>query len=149
MSNILDKDTALADIMRFRAGMNLETSIEEFRLIDYSIERSKIYIMRDKATNFVQAYVIWADVIEETWQRYLKLGTLPIYSYEWNEGDIGLVIDVVFNPTYRLNILARVPEQFLNPKYVYTRNSKPYKFGKALKKIAGIKQISEGKLITL
>ncbi|OCQ21240.1 hypothetical protein A7985_11475 [Pseudoalteromonas luteoviolacea] len=149
MNSTLDKNTILADIMRFRAGLNLETSIDDFRLIDYSIERAKIYVMRDKTTHFVQAYVIWADVIEETWTRYLRHGITPIYGYEWDEGDIGMVLDVVVNPSYRLNTLRKIPEQFFNSRYVYKRKSNSYEFGKALRKLAAIKCISETKLIAL
>ncbi|WDE05703.1 toxin-activating lysine-acyltransferase [Thalassomonas viridans] len=133
------QDSILAEVMRFRAGLNLPASPDTFRLIDYSISQGTCHVLHDKTTNLVMAYVIWANVIEETWHRYLEHDVKPIYQHEWQEGDIGMILDVVVNPVYKLNMLEKLPEFLYDSRFVYKRKSRPYPLMSLLKKYKAIK----------
>ncbi|MBE0370456.1 hypothetical protein [Pseudoalteromonas aurantia] len=132
-------DVTLAAVMRFRAALNQSTDVETFRLIDYSINQGTCHLMRDKATKILMGYVIWANVIEETWQRYVEQDITPIYRHEWQEGEIGMVLGAAINPVYKLNLLENLPEFFYEKRFIYKKRRKTHQLSKVLKKYAGYK----------
>jgi hemolysin-activating ACP:hemolysin acyltransferase len=41
-------------------------------------------------------YIIWANITRESVDKLLRTGAIPKFSYEWGEGRIKLLLDVVF-----------------------------------------------------
>lgn len=84
----------LVDLVTLRGNVGLSTSPEQLLLLRNAAQTGRAEIFRDHMGTPV-GYVIWADVCAETAARFVRAGTPPFYFYEWDEGAICLVLDVV------------------------------------------------------
>lgn len=69
---------------------------ETLRLIKFSVLQKKYSIYHD-INDSPRGYIAWADVTVETVLKMMRSGSFPRYSYEWDEGDIRLIIDVLMH----------------------------------------------------
>lgn len=133
MKSNISEDTQLASIMRFRAGLNLSTSVNEFKNIDYSLNQGNYHIVFDPNTNMMLAYILWADVAEETLERYMDYNIKPIYLHEWKEGSIGLILDFAVSSIYKFNVLELLPDTFEDARFIYKKSGRSYNLGEVIK----------------
>lgn len=94
----------LAQILNVRANRNLDTSPELARLLISSCNHSQVKII-DTGFKIQIGYIAWMNITRETLYMAATRGKLPSYSYEWREGRLMLIYDVVFLPKW--NRLAR------------------------------------------
>lgn len=81
--------------LRMEAGLGL--SWQELSNLKKSSMFSNIEILSN-ANNTKLGYVAWASVNKETALQLLQYGLFPHYPYEWSEGNICLIVDVLFIP---------------------------------------------------
>ena len=91
MYSVLPMDFATICDIRCMAHSNLDNIV--LRQIKYSVVNGKYHIFYDQV-GIPRGYVIWADVNRETWRRFVRTGQPPIYSYEWDEGSISIILDL-------------------------------------------------------
>ena len=94
MNENLPEDFAvLCDLRSTRPG---PLTSETLRLLKMSVAQKKYAIYRD-ISGLPRGYVAWADVNIESLLRIGRTGNFPRYIYEWDEGDIRLVLDVLMH----------------------------------------------------
>jgi len=93
MSNKLS--TQFGVVCELRSKTALSTSAELLRWLNFST-RTHCYQLFYDSLNKPIGYIIWANVCRETITRLARTGQMPRYPYEWNEGYITLVLDLVF-----------------------------------------------------
>ena len=77
-----------------RSTAYIDTSAELLRLLTCSINSKKFKVLNCDLGKPI-GYIAWADINEETLFRLKYLGQFPKYFYEWSEGDIRLIVDLV------------------------------------------------------
>ena len=91
----------LCDIRSYRW---LNSSPEQLMHLRLSAKAGTFKIFWDQHSRPL-GYAIWANVCRESVQRLARNGRYPIYGFEWNDGRICLVLDVVFNNIDREQVL--------------------------------------------
>ena len=86
---------AFAELANLRLKAGLDTPVQILQWLRHSAEYNAVYYFKNLAGR-VNGYAIWAKVCRETLFRQKRTGQFPRYFYEWNEGQIVLLLDVVF-----------------------------------------------------
>lgn len=84
----------LIEMLTVRAEAGLETQPPLFRLLRNAAQAGSATLFRDHMHQVI-GYAIWAKVSAETAARFVRTGMAPYYFYEWREGGIFLLLDVV------------------------------------------------------
>ena len=87
----------LCDIRAYRW---LHTTPEQLLHLRASAEANTFEIFWDQHGRPL-GYVVWANVCRESAERLNRNGQFPRYTYEWSEGHICLLLDVVINDVDR------------------------------------------------
>ena len=89
-----------ATMCDFRAQCHLTTTPDTLKNIKMSdmAETRTIFWSPLKTP---MGYLIWADVNRETILRLYRSGRLPQFDFEWREGKITLILDVVLDPRWK------------------------------------------------
>lgn len=90
-------EALLVELLAVRFDAGLVTSPENFLMLRNSAQARTAAVFQDHMQRPI-GYLIWADVNKESAARLMRNGTAPLYFYEWNEGDICLLLDVVILP---------------------------------------------------
>lgn len=90
----LPKDFSL--LCDLRSSKPAQFTSETLRLLKFSVLQKKYEIYSD-INGSPRGYITWADVNVETILRMKRSGRFPRYIYEWNEGDIRLILDVLMH----------------------------------------------------
>ena len=98
----------LCDIRSYRW---LDTTPEQLMHLQLSAKAGTYKIFWDQHDRPL-GYAIWANVCRESIQRLARTGRYPVYAFEWNDGRICLVLDVVFNNIDRKQALRQLKEFF-------------------------------------
>lgn len=107
-----------------------QISTELIRLTINSVSYHKYEIIRDINDRPI-GYILWADINIESLQRLRKTRLFPAYCYEWDEGDITLILDILLLSNRNKTILQVVRHFTRDRKKVaYVKNSKLF-FSKA------------------
>ena len=72
-------------------GMRMET----LQWIKHSVISDQYKIFMNNVGQPV-GYVIWANVIRESLLSIKRVGRYPMWLYEWQEGNITLILDILF-----------------------------------------------------
>ena len=95
----------LGVLIQIRASMELITDPVTFMLLNNSVTKS-CYCIFYTPLGMPTGYVIWAEVNEESAARLMRTGAYPFYHYEWDEGDIIMLLDIVIQPHFKRNTLG-------------------------------------------
>lgn len=79
-----------------RSSKPAQLTSEMIRLLKFSVLQKKYEVYRD-INDSPRGYVVWADVNAETVLKMNRSGSFPRYFYEWDEGDIRLILDVLMH----------------------------------------------------
>ena len=90
----MSKDGLLLDVMQVRSMCNLVTTPKNFKIINNSLERGLCHVFQHKNAGAI-GYVLWAKISVDTLRCMEISKKLPLYPYEWNEGELTLITDVV------------------------------------------------------
>ncbi|TDF39689.1 hypothetical protein EYS14_09290 [Alteromonadaceae bacterium M269] len=93
--------------MDVRLKTNLLTYPQQYKALVYSIN-SDCYKFLYSPVGKVCGYIIWANLNRESVFRFERQSIGPTYPYEWIEGDILLVLDIVVEPQFRLDVLPEL-----------------------------------------
>jgi hypothetical protein len=110
MIDISNANTLLCNMLEARARNGLVTTPEQFSQLRSSAANGTAMIFKDVLYRPI-GYIAWANVNKESILRLSTLGKFPCYPYEWNEGGVFLLLDVVFDGDsrrYGLSELKRV-----------------------------------------
>ena len=77
-----------------RAERGLTSSPEDIRCLSNSIKYG-YYSFLTNSDDEIIAYVTWAKVNRESYVAIKQRSSLPKYDYEWDEGTITLVLDIL------------------------------------------------------
>ena len=111
-------------ICDLRSQTQLTTSAQQLRWIKSSSIANMVYIVKNSLGK-PTGYIIWACISKETLARINRTGIFPQNYYEWNEGYITLILDILLldglNPYNRRQLLW-----FLKGRKIiaYCRNKK-------------------------
>ena len=77
-----------------RAERGLASSAEDIRCLSNSIQYGHYSLLRN-SDNDIIAYVTWAKINKEAYLAMKQQQVAPKYDYEWDEGPLTLVLDVL------------------------------------------------------
>ena len=117
-------------IFRLQSQIVRQISTDLIRLTINSVTKNKYEILLDINERPI-GYVLWADINIESLQQLRKTRIFPAYSYEWDEGDITLILDILLLLN-RNKTIFQVVRSFARDrkKVAYVKNSKLF-FSKA------------------
>lgn len=100
-----NNDREIADLLfnitKVRINNQLDTTaVLQSRLANAAAKKN-IQIFRNESGELI-GYAAWATVSRETLNFVLKTRQLPILPYEWHDGKIKLIFDVVFSRDWAL-----------------------------------------------
>lgn len=78
--------------LRLSAG--LDTNVELLKQLYFSIQTDKFEVLYNNLDKPI-GYIAWADINQESLFRLEKASVFPKYFYEWKEGNIRLILDLV------------------------------------------------------
>jgi hemolysin-activating ACP:hemolysin acyltransferase len=84
-----------AELAELRLKAGLDTPVQRLQWLRHSAHFNAVHWFSNLAGR-VNGYAVWAKVNRETLRRQQRTGQFPRYFYEWNEGQIMLLLDVVF-----------------------------------------------------
>jgi hemolysin-activating ACP:hemolysin acyltransferase len=90
-------DKLLCALMEVRLHALLVTTPEQFLLLKNSAQAGTAKLFSDHMGR-PAGYVAWAEVNSETARIYLLHGLPPSYPYEWREGHLCVLLDLVIVP---------------------------------------------------
>jgi hemolysin-activating ACP:hemolysin acyltransferase len=106
-----------------RVSVGASTSAELLRLLTISIKTGKFRVFRCELGKPI-GYMAWAEINEESLFRLKFFGKFPKYYYEWNEGDIRLIFDlVIVGGIKRLGVGSAIDLYRESAKNVYIRKN--------------------------
>lgn len=79
-----------------RSSRPAQLTSETLRLLKFSVLQKK-YVVHHDINGSPRGYVVWADVNVETVLKMRRSGSFPRYLYEWDEGDIRLILDALMH----------------------------------------------------
>lgn len=89
-----DHSAQLVEALELRAINGLSTPPDIFVKLRNCAYANKLIVFKDQLKRPI-GYLAFASVNKESALRFLKNGAIPFYPYEWSEGGIFLIIDVV------------------------------------------------------
>ncbi len=93
----MDKqEQAFLNLCNVRVVANKVTSPQLFQWIKSSAYAGSYKIITNAFGQNV-GYIIWANICKESLIKLKNTGAYPQHRYEWSEGDITLLLDVVIN----------------------------------------------------
>jgi hypothetical protein len=105
----------LIEVLEFRAANRLDLPHRQFLALRNSALAGTLRIFRDALSRPI-GYVAWAGVCRETAHRLLRRLEFAAYPYEWTEGNIRYVVDVVLLPKERRTGLRQLKAVFANSR---------------------------------
>lgn len=94
-----EKKNTLIDALRIRCMRNMETSRDDLSALLVASEYGNIKVFYDEG-NQLLGYIAWASMNKESLNLLKQSPYLPRYPYEFNEGKLMVIFDVVLNPIY-------------------------------------------------
>ena len=79
-----------------RSSRPSQLASETLKMLKISVLQEKYAICHD-INGLPRGYVAWADVNTESLLRMCRVDDFPQYNYEWNEGKIKIIIDVLMH----------------------------------------------------
>lgn len=89
------KENSFAQLLEVRLIAGLDTPIATLKWLKNSSQFNCFYFFTDIAGRN-NGYISWANVNRETLLRLQRSGLFPVYFYEWDEGNIKLLLDIAF-----------------------------------------------------
>jgi hypothetical protein len=86
---------SLSNVIDMRIVNRLDTSPFSLGAIKCSVLDGKIEVFKTLVKNHI-GYVAWTTVTKETFVLMTKTKSMPAYAYEWNEGKLMVIHDVLF-----------------------------------------------------
>lgn len=100
--------------LEVRIESNLGATHSELLGLICASNSGKVHLLGDDDI-LASGYVAWAGINHESAEQLMKYGVFPKYPYEWDEGSICLITDVVFVPN-RARLAKKMLKSFLNDK---------------------------------
>lgn len=100
-----------------RAYQKVDIRPELISWIGFSVSAECYKIITNKSEK-PTGYVIWANISKETFRAMIKHECFPKYPYEWNEGNIILILDVVNTSLSFLQLKSLLRELFSSHRVV-------------------------------
>lgn len=104
MSKEAEFSWLFSKVVDIRSASVLETSSHLLSALKNSAENGKIKVFSSGSHSFF-AYLAWAEVNKESLVLMGKTKQMPPFLYEWNEGRLMVIYDVVFLPKW--GVLAK------------------------------------------
>lgn len=131
----------ICEIFSLRMGRGLSLSGESTLHLSNSYYKDKYRIFRNVKGNSI-GYIIWAEVSEESYFRVFNYGYFPKYQYEWDEGNICLILDVVFAQNHACEAKRRFLSFVKSFDFVaFKRRSSPRLYTNRKKKFVDIAEL--------
>lgn len=93
-------DDKLCAILAVRSQLQLDTPHATLQQLRNCAQFGTFEVLYD-ALGRARGYMAWADINKESWRALCERGQLPGYPFEWNEGRLLLLLDVVLAPGQR------------------------------------------------
>ena len=128
---------------KLRLNSGLEMSKEHIGILSLANNSGGIKVFRG-IYNEPIGYVVYASLLRESVERIHTYGMFPMYPYEWSEGRITYIVDVVLSAKWRDDAMRAMMEWFFKKRVVafsrrnefrmYTRCGRLRRFSKKLPK---------------
>lgn len=110
-----------------RSYTNTQISTMHLNWFKHAVEKKKYQIIRNEVGK-AKGYVLWADVSKETARRFLSSNVYPNVFYEWDEGNVLLILDVVIQPSITVKTKSFLKGLILSRRAVIYRRSDKARF---------------------
>ena len=111
------KKDLLSDVLKIRVDACLDTSSSHLQSVLIAAEHKTIRVFYSNDGDLL-GYVAWVLVSKETFSVMKYAPYLPSYPYEFNEGRIIVVFDVVFKKTYSRQAKLMAMEFFRRYRFI-------------------------------
>lgn len=115
-----DLPKSFSTMCDIRSQSNLSTSAELLRHLKFSAITNKDIIFKD-SFGTPKGYMIWANVNKESLLKLKNSSFYPLYFYEWQEGPIVLILDIMILGGMTRKMRSRLI-QFLSEKRIFAFN---------------------------
>lgn len=95
-----DIDKNLCALMALRGELQLDTPHATMQSLRNSAQFGTFEMLCNQLGRNC-GYLAWADISKESWRALCERGQFPHYAYEWSEGRLLLLHDVVLAPGMR------------------------------------------------
>lgn len=125
MSDTPTPEQLLCQMMLVRSTEGLSTSPAQFWLL-YRAARARSAVIIHNHHDEAVAYILLAQVAKEGMRSFLATGLPPAYDYEWGEGRLNLVIDVVISKRHRDAAMPKLRQLLAQHRAVaFVRRAQP------------------------
>ncbi len=128
---IRNKDRILHSICQVRINLGLVSSATLLSWIIISIKKNCYHLFKNDCDEVV-GYVLWAKIDNDSLRQLKNRRVYPLYEHEWSDGNIYLILDVVFSNKNTIEnslALRRLMIQKKINAYAYL-NSRRFKYFK-------------------
>jgi hemolysin-activating ACP:hemolysin acyltransferase len=109
---IIDKKANLYALLSIRDEFELDTPHHILRQLRNCAAHGNYALLED-GVGRTTGYIAWANVCKESWLQFVETGKVPLYPYEWNEGRLVLITDIVLgSQSARLALRSKIAELF-------------------------------------
>ncbi len=108
---------AMAELCSLRSRRMLNTSPQELSMLVTSVEGDRVNVFKTAGGEPI-GYMAWMSLTPES-VRYVKdYRALPPYSYEWSEGRLMMIFDVVVAPGWSKVVFDQMAQMLSGQKVV-------------------------------
>jgi len=112
-----------AQLCNVRSTTNEATTPQTFTCLKIASKANTYKVFHDQFEQPI-GYIIWANINKESLARIERSGVYPQYPFEWSEGNITLLIDIVINNVNKKNAKQQL-KQFIKAQRIlaYTKKN--------------------------
>ena len=112
------KENDYSVLCDFRSTVTQEFTEHTFRWLINSVYSNTYRILRDESNHPI-GYIIWASICKDSFLKISHFGGYPKYSFEWQEGNITLILEIVINDSDKSSAFKQL-RQFIKSKKILT-----------------------------
>lgn len=112
-----DRAALLIEALELRAMNGLNTPPDLFVKLRNCAYANTLIIFKDQLNRQI-GYLAFAEVNKESVLRFLKAGIIPFYSYEWGEGCISLIIDILVQKSSSFDAVRQLKEVLYSKRVI-------------------------------
>lgn len=119
-----DCTVLLIEALELRAINGLNTPPDLFVKLRNSVYANKLIVFKDQLKRPI-GYLAFADVNKASALRFLQKEIFPTYPYEWSEGGITLIIDILVQKNSSYDALRQIKNiAFSKRAIIFSRRNK-------------------------
>jgi len=109
------------DLLDIRAQYSISTSAETLVMLRNSVKNNLYYIFKNEFSRPI-GYLAWARINKESFLELSRSTKMPVYEYEWDEGNIIVLTDVLHKSQSAFQLRGELVKIFHRARIVVLAN---------------------------